>query len=109
MLVASTMAGFAFSQTRLGNVHAMSHPVGGHYGVAHGIANSILLTRIMRNSPAQDAGLLAGDVVIRVDDSNIRETGDISDALRGKWGETVPVTVIRKGERVEIRVVLEEE
>ncbi len=47
MLIASTMAGFAFSQTRLGNVHAMSHPVGGHYGVPHGIANSILLTRIM--------------------------------------------------------------
>jgi len=47
MLVASTMAGFAFSQTRLGNVHAMSHPVGGHYDVPHGIANSILLTRIM--------------------------------------------------------------
>ena len=47
MLTGSTMAGFAFSQTRLGNVHAMSHPVGGHYGVPHGIANSILLTRIM--------------------------------------------------------------
>ena len=47
MLAASTMAGFAFSQTRLGNVHAMSHPVGGHYGVPHGVANAILLTRIM--------------------------------------------------------------
>ncbi|MXX13163.1 MAG: iron-containing alcohol dehydrogenase [Gemmatimonadetes bacterium] len=47
MIIGSTMAGFAFSQTRLGNVHAMSHPVGGHYGVPHGIANSILLTRIM--------------------------------------------------------------
>ncbi len=47
MLIGSTMSGFAFSQTRLGNVHAMSHPVGGHYGVPHGIANSILLTRIM--------------------------------------------------------------
>ncbi len=68
----------------------------------------ILLTRVVRNSPAQDAGLLAGDVVIRVDESNIRETGDISDALRGKWGETVPVTVIRKGDRLEVRVVLEE-
>lgn len=47
MLVASTMAGFAFSQTRLGNVHAMSHPVSGHYGVPHGVANAILLTHVM--------------------------------------------------------------
>jgi alcohol dehydrogenase len=47
MLIASTMAGFAFSQTRLGNVHAMSHPVSGHYGVPHGVANAILLSRVM--------------------------------------------------------------
>ena len=47
MLLASNMAGIAFSQTRLGNVHAMSHAVGGHYGVPHGVANAILLTRVM--------------------------------------------------------------
>jgi alcohol dehydrogenase class IV len=47
MLVASTLAGIAFSQTLLGNVHAMSHPVSGHYGVPHGVANAVLLTRIM--------------------------------------------------------------
>ncbi len=47
MLIASTTAGMAFSQTRLGNVHAMSHPVSGHYGVPHGVANAILLTHIM--------------------------------------------------------------
>jgi len=47
MLVGSTLAGIAFSQSRLGNVHAMSHPVSGHYDVAHGVANAILLTRVM--------------------------------------------------------------
>lgn len=47
MLVASALAGMAFSQTLLGNVHAMSHPVSGHYGVPHGVANAVLLTRIM--------------------------------------------------------------
>jgi alcohol dehydrogenase class IV len=47
MLVASALAGVAFSQTLLGNVHAMSHPVSGHYGVPHGVANAILLPHIM--------------------------------------------------------------
>lgn len=47
MLIASTTAGMAFSQTRLGNVHALSHPVSGHYDVPHGIANAILLPHIM--------------------------------------------------------------
>jgi alcohol dehydrogenase len=47
MLVASALAGVAFPQTLLGNVHAMPHPVSGHYGVPHGVANAVLLTRIM--------------------------------------------------------------
>ena len=47
MLVASTLAGIAFSQTRLGNVHAMSHPVGARYHVHHGLANAILLPYVM--------------------------------------------------------------
>lgn len=47
MLVASALAGIAFSQTLLGNVHAMSHPVSGHYGVPHGVANAVLLPHIM--------------------------------------------------------------
>jgi len=47
MLIASAMAGMAFSATRLGNVHAMSHPVGARFNVHHGIANAILLPYVM--------------------------------------------------------------
>ena len=47
MLVASMLAGMAFTQTRLGNVHAMSHPVGAQFGVHHGLANAILLPYVM--------------------------------------------------------------
>ncbi len=43
MLVASNIAGFAFSNTRLGVVHAMALPPGALFGVPHGMANSILL------------------------------------------------------------------
>ena len=54
MLIASMMAGIAFSQTRLGNVHAMSHPVGAQYDVHHGLANAILLPYVMEfNLPAR--------------------------------------------------------
>ena len=47
MLVASCLAGMAFNSTRLGNVHAMSHPVGAFFHVPHGIANAILLPHVM--------------------------------------------------------------
>lgn len=53
MLLGSTLAGMAFTVTRLGNVHAMSHPLGAYFNVPHGVANSILLPRVMAfNLPA---------------------------------------------------------
>lgn len=74
MLVASATAALAFSQTLLGNVHAMSHPVSGHFGVAHGVANAILLTRVMEYNliacPDKFAqiAVLMGEEVDNVDD-----------------------------------------
>jgi len=47
MVLAATMAGMGFSNTRLTIVHSMSQPVGGHYGVPHGVANAILLPLVM--------------------------------------------------------------
>jgi alcohol dehydrogenase len=47
MLVASLFAGLAFTHARLGNAHAMAHPLGGYFDVPHGVANAILLPYIM--------------------------------------------------------------
>ena len=42
MLAGSLFAGIAFSWARLGNIHAMSHPVSAFFNVPHGVANGIL-------------------------------------------------------------------
>ncbi len=47
MVLASTIAGMGFANTRVTIVHAMSHPVSAFYGVAHGVANAILLPYVM--------------------------------------------------------------
>lgn len=53
MLVASLIAGMAFSQSRLGNVHAIAHTLGGVFNIPHGIANAVLLPFVMQfNLPA---------------------------------------------------------
>lgn len=41
------MASIAFSNTRLGNAHAMAHPLGARFRVPHGVANAILLPHVM--------------------------------------------------------------
>ena len=47
MMSGSMFAGIAFAWARLGDVHAMSHPVSAFFGVQHGVANSILLPVIV--------------------------------------------------------------
>lgn len=56
MLVGSMFAGIAFSWARLGNVHAMSHPVSAYFDVPHGIANAILLPTILEYNALADKG-----------------------------------------------------
>lgn len=56
MLVGSLFAGIAFSWARLGNVHAMSHPVSAYFDVPHGVANGILLPTIVNYNSSVDEG-----------------------------------------------------
>lgn len=56
MLVGSLFAGIAFSWARLGNVHAMSHPVSAFFNVPHGVANAILLPTIVEYNALADTG-----------------------------------------------------
>lgn len=48
MLMASFQAGYAFSKSYVGYVHAVAHTLGGEYGVPHGLANSVLLPFVLK-------------------------------------------------------------
>lgn len=56
MILGSMFAGMAFARAKLGNIHAMSHPVSAYFGVAHGVANSILLPIILEFNSLADTG-----------------------------------------------------
>ena len=56
MITGSLFAGFAFSWARLGDVHAMSHPVSAYFDVPHGVANAILLPTIVEYNALADRG-----------------------------------------------------
>ena len=47
MLLASYYAGVAFTRAYVGYVHAIAHNLGGMYGVAHGLANAIILPYVL--------------------------------------------------------------
>lgn len=56
MMLGCNFAGISFAWARLGNVHAMSHPVSGYFHVAHGVANSILLPTVLEYNALADHG-----------------------------------------------------
>jgi alcohol dehydrogenase class IV len=47
MLLGSLLAGKALATAGVGLVHAMSYPLGGMFGVPHGLANAVLLPYVM--------------------------------------------------------------
>jgi serine protease Do len=57
--------------------------------------------------PARDAGILAGDVIIRFDGQEVRDAGDLTRRVAdAPIGEAVPVIVMREGRTETLQVTL---
>lgn len=48
MLLGSMLAGQAFANSPVAAVHALAYPVGGHFGVPHGLSNALVLPHVLR-------------------------------------------------------------
>ena len=67
------------------------------------------IEEVGKGSCADKAGLKAGDVVTKLDDTKIETANDLINAKnKHKAGDTVTLEVYRKGEKVTIEVVLDE-
>ena len=48
MLYGAMLAGQAFANAPVAAVHALAYPLGGHYHIAHGLSNSLVLPHVLR-------------------------------------------------------------
>jgi len=48
MLLGSMLAGQAFANSPVAAVHALAYPIGGHFGVPHGLSNALVLPYVLR-------------------------------------------------------------
>lgn len=56
MLLGSLFAGMAFANAPVGAVHALAYPLGGHYGLPHGLSNSLVFVPVLQfNLPLAQA------------------------------------------------------
>ncbi len=67
----------------------------------------IMIYEIAKNSPAERAGLRAGDIIYRVNDTIIQSFDDLSEIIDdSKVGDTLQVSVNRDGKKVVCEVIL---
>lgn len=77
MMMASMMAGLAFTNVSLGIVHSMAHTIGGLYHVSHGLADAIILPYIIRyNSQAPYADKIYKELGKKMGNENLAELVD---------------------------------
>ncbi len=66
-----------------------------------------LVNRVVADSPAAEAGLQDGDVIVSFDGDRVRDAGELTDAVRAaRPGDRAPVVVIRDGAKKTIKVEL---
>ena len=85
MMLASYLAGKAFSRKYVGYVHAVAHSVGGRYNVPHGLANAVLLPYVLKSygkSAHKKLSYLATEV-------GVAEKGDRRDVAAEKFIDAI--------------------
>jgi hypothetical protein len=72
-----------------------------------GSPGGVRFSGVRAGSPADSAGLMAGDVLVQLGDQEVADLYDMTAALRAHSpGDRVTIVVLREGERVEAMVTL---
>jgi serine protease Do len=74
-----------------------------------GVKDGVLVRSVAKDSPASKAGMKAGDVITKVDETSVSQPQEITRALRTlRTKKTFPVIVVRNHKDVTLSVTLEE-
>lgn len=86
------------------NLQEMTDDLRVYFDVPEG--EGILVSKVEKDSPAEDAGLQAGDVITDADGTIIKTSGNLINAMRDKKkGDEVDITYYRDGRRDTVTVI----
>lgn len=86
---------------------SLSGDVGAGVGIELAKDGDIVkVVRVLPKNPAASAGILAGDIISKVNDEDVlkKSTSEVSRKIRGDSGTTVKITVIRGEEKKDFSV-----
>jgi membrane-associated protease RseP (regulator of RpoE activity) len=83
----------------------LSEQLAEYFGVRHGV----LVTEVEEDSPAEESGIKAGDVIVSVDSESVDSPSELREIVRDyEKGDEVKLTVIRKEQEQTFTATLDE-
>lgn len=70
-------------------------------------ARGALVVEVLKQTPADEAGLRAGDIITAVEGAAVQDADDLVKALKGESGR-VSVSIVRRGEKRTVEAALED-
>ncbi|MDH4037037.1 MAG: PDZ domain-containing protein [Candidatus Krumholzibacteria bacterium] len=98
-----------FGGPRLGiQAHEISDELGSYFNAKEG--DGVLVLDVNDASVAEKAGVQAGDIVQKIDDTRVGDVGDLRDALRDfEEGDTFTITVLRHGKTQPLKATMDDQ
>ncbi len=91
-------------------IQTLTKQLGEYFNAPNG--KGVLVTEVMdiENSPAKQAGMKAGDVIVKINSESVEDEHDIKSALEGmKKGDKVTIEVVRNNARTALNAVLNDD
>jgi serine protease Do len=93
------------ARRRLGvQIESLSPQLAEYFGVKDG---GVLVSEVTKDSPAERAGIKAGDVITSIDGDRVRDYDDLIDRLRDKSGD-VTIGIVRDKAESTIKATIEQ-
>ena len=85
-----------------------AEPVSAQLAEFFGVKQGVLVRSVAKDSPAEKAGIKAGDVIIGAGGAEVSRPGEVSRRLRdAEPGKPVPLTLVRNKQQLTVNVTLE--
>jgi serine protease Do len=98
---------FAFSQNPMLGIFGESLGPEDQLSEFFGVREGVLVRSVHKGSAADKAGIKAGDVITKVDDTKVTSSAEITRTLRNLRGKTINMTVVRNKKESQVPVTIE--
>ena len=97
--------GWSSPRSRLGvQLEELTPQLAEYFGAKNG---GVLVSSINSGSPAEKAGLKAGDVITSINGDAVRDSEDVIDELRAVEGQDVTIGILREKKESSVKATLE--